>query len=234
MNILAVDTSGPVAGIAILKDGCVTFEETVVNKLTHSANLMPMIDAALTRTGMTLRDMHRLAVVVGPGSFTGVRIGVSTVKGLSHGSGIPCVAIDALQAMAAGVPYFDGIVCPIQDARAGQVYGAAFTAGEVPTRLLADAPLKLEDYVEQVKSLGARLCFLGDGMPVHRARLAELLGNQAIFASPNVSYLRPASVALLAAQPDAQELDYLTLMPLYLRAPQAERNRALQEAMKHV
>ena len=234
MNILAVDTSGPVAGIAILKDGCVTFEETVVNKLTHSANLMPMIDAALTRTGMTLRDMHRLAVVVGPGSFTGVRIGVSTVKGLSHGSGIPCVAIDALQAMAAGVPYFDGIVCPIQDARAGQVYGAAFTAGEVPTRLLADAPLKLEDYVEQVKSLGERLCFLGDGMPVHRARLAELLGNQAIFASPNVSYLRPASVALLAAQPDAQELDYLTLMPLYLRAPQAERNRALQEAMKHV
>lgn len=234
MNILAVDTSGPVAGIAILKDGCVTFEETVVNKLTHSANLMPMIDAALTRTGMTLRDMHRLAVVVGPGSFTGVRIGVSTVKGLSHGSGIPCVAIDALQAMAAGVPYFDGIVCPIQDARAGQVYGAAFTAGEVPTRLLADAPLKLEDYVEQVKSLGERLCFLGDGMPVHRARLAELLGDQAIFASPNVSYLRPASVALLAAQPDAQELDYLTLMPLYLRAPQAERNRALQEAMKHV
>ena len=234
MNILAVDTSGPVAGIAILKDGCVTFEETVVNKLTHSANLMPMIDAALTRTGMTLRAMHRLAVVVGPGSFTGVRIGVSTVKGLSHGSGIPCVAIDALQAMAAGIPYFDGIVCPIQDARAGQVYGAAFTAGEVPTRLLADAPLKLEDYVEQVKSLGARLCFLGDGMPVHRARLAELLGDQAIFASPNVSYLRPASVALLAAQPDAQELDYLTLMPLYLRAPQAERNRALQEAMKHV
>lgn len=125
MNILAVDTSGPVAGIAILKDGCVTFEETVVNKLTHSANLMPMIDAALTRTGMTLKDMHRLAVVVGPGSFTGVRIGVSTVKGLSHGSGIPCVAVDALQAMAAGVPYFDGIVCPIQDARAGQVYGAA-------------------------------------------------------------------------------------------------------------
>lgn len=234
MNILAVDTSGPVAGIAILKDGCVTFEETVVNKLTHSANLMPMIDAALTRTGMTLKDMHRLAVVVGPGSFTGVRIGVSTVKGLSHGSGIPCVAVDALQAMAAGVPYFDGIVCPIQDARAGQVYGAAFTAGEVPTRLLEDAPLKLEDYVTQVKSLGVRFCFLGDGMPVHRARLAELLGDQAIFASANVSYLRPASVALLAAQPDAQELDYLTLMPLYLRAPQAERNRALQEAMKHV
>ena len=234
MNILAVDTSGPVAGIAILKDGCVTFEETVVNKLTHSANLMPMIDAALSRTDMTLKDMHRLAVVVGPGSFTGVRIGVSTVKGLSHGSGIPCVAVDALQAMAAGVPYFDGIVCPIQDARAGQVYGAAFTAGEVPTRLLEDAPLKLEDYVAQVKSSGVRFCFLGDGMPVHRARLAELLGDQAIFASANVSYLRPASVALLAAQPDAQELDYLTLMPLYLRAPQAERNRALQEAMKHV
>ena len=234
MKLLAIDTSGPVCGVAVLEDGRILYEGAAVNKLTHSVSLMPMVEEALNKCSTDISEIELYAAVVGPGSFTGVRIGVSTVKGLSHGSGIPCVAIDALQAMAAGVPYFDGIVCPIQDARAGQVYGAAFTAGEVPTRLLEDAPLKLEDYVAQVKSLGERLCFLGDGMPVHRARLAELLGDQAIFASPNVSYLRPASVALLAAQPDAQELDYLTLMPLYLRAPQAERNRALQEAMKHV
>lgn len=233
MNVLAIDTSGPVAGVAIWKDGSIVFEETVVNKLTHSANLLPMIDAALTRTGLTLKDMQRLAVVVGPGSFTGVRIGVSTVKGLSHGSGVPCVAVDALEAMAAGVPYFDGIICPIQDARAGQVYGAAFRSGDAPVRLLDDEPIKLEDYVAKLLPLGERFCFLGDGMPVHRERLKALLGDKTVFAPANVNYLRPASVAQLAAQPDAAELDYLTLMPLYLRAPQAERNRALQEAMKH-
>ena len=83
MNVLAVDTSGPVAGVAIWKNGAIAFDEAVVNKLTHSANLLPMIDEALQRTGMSLSDMNRLAVVVGPGSFTGVRIGVSTVKGLS-------------------------------------------------------------------------------------------------------------------------------------------------------
>lgn len=233
INVLAVDTSGPVAGVAIWKNGMLAFEEAVVNRLTHSANLLPMIDAALDRTGMALTDMDRLAVVVGPGSFTGVRIGVSTVKGLSHGCGIPCVAVNALEAMAAGIPYFDGVICPIQDARAGQVYGAAFAPEEPPRRLLPDAPLKLEDFVERVTPLGTRFCFLGDGMPVHRERLRELLGDCAVFAPANACYLRPASVALLGARPEAQEMDYLTLMPLYLRPPQAERNRALQEAMRH-
>lgn len=233
MNVLAVDTSGPVAGVAIWRDGTIVFEEAVVNKLTHSANLLPMIDAALQRTGLSLSGMDRLAVVVGPGSFTGVRIGVSTVKGLSHGCSVPCVAVDALEAMAAGIPYFDGVLCPIQDARAGQVYGAAFAPGETPRRLLPDTPWKLEDYVARVTPLGQRFCFTGDGMPVHRARLQALLGERAVFAPANACYLRPASVALLAARPEAEELDYLSLMPLYLRPPQAERNRALQEAMQH-
>lgn len=231
MNVLAIDTSGPVCGVAICRNGAVAFEEAVINKQTHSVNLMSMVDAALSRTGMELRAMNRLAVVVGPGSFTGVRIGVSTAKGLSHGSGVPCVAIDALEAMAAGVPLFDGVVCPIQDARAGQVYGAAFIRGQ---RVLPDEPLKLEDYVEKLRPLGSRFCFLGDGMPVHQARLTELLGEQAIFAPANAAFLRPASVALLASDPSREELDYLSLMPLYLRAPQAERNRALEEAMRHV
>ena len=231
MNVLAIDTSGPVCGVAICRAGTVAFEESVVNKQTHSVNLMSMVDAALSRTGMELRAMDRLAVVVGPGSFTGVRIGVSTVKGLSHGCGVPCVAIDALEAMAAGIPLFDGVVCPIQDARAGQVYGAAFIHGQ---RMLPDEPLKLEDYVEKLRPLGSRFCFLGDGMPVHCARLTELLGDQAVFAPANAAFLRPASVALLASDPHREELGYLTLMPLYLRAPQAERNRALEEAMRHV
>lgn len=231
MKLLAIDTSGPVCGVAVLVDGVIRYECAVQNKLTHSVNLMPMVDAALQATGLTLADLNRLAVVTGPGSFTGVRIGVSTLKGLAHGADKPCVAVDALEAMAAGAGAFDGVVCPIQDARAGQVYGAAFTVGEdgKPQRLMADIPLKLEDYVAAIRPLGTRFLFLGDGMPVHRARLAELLGEAAVFAPPQSAFLRPASVAYLASL-SIEEVDYLALAPMYLRAPSAERNRKLTEA----
>lgn len=166
MKLLAVDTSGPVCGVAILTEDGIRHECAVMNHKTHSVNLLPMIDNAFQSTGLTIQDMDRLAVVVGPGSFTGVRLGVSTVKGLAHGAGKPCVAVNALEAMAAGISGFSGVVCPIQDARAGQVYGAAFSAGENrPNRLMADTPMKVEDYVAEISRFGDRFLFLGDGMP---------------------------------------------------------------------
>lgn len=230
MKLLAIDTSGPVCGAAILTDEGVRYECAVTNKLTHSVNLLPMIDAAFTATGLTIGDMDRLAVTVGPGSFTGVRIGVSTLKGLAHGADKPCVAVDALEAMAAGVGAYDGVVCPIQDARAGQVYGAAFRTGiGRPERLMEDAPMKLEDYLAAISAYGERFLFLGDGMPVHRERIVALLGDKAVFAAPQQAYLRPSSVAWLASLSE-ETVDYRTLMPLYLRAPSAERNRKLVEA----
>lgn len=231
MKLLLIDTSGPVCGVAILADGVIRYECAVQNKLTHSVNLLPMIDAAFQATGLSVQDMDRLAVVIGPGSFTGVRIGVSTIKGLAHGAGKPCVAVDALEAMAAGAGEFGGVVCPIQDARAGQVYGAAFSMGAdgVPERLMEDMPLKLEEYVDMICSFGDRFLFLGDGMPVHREKLQAMLGDAAVFAPAQSAYLRPASAAFLAEKAE-QEMDYLTLMPMYLRAPNAERNRKLTEA----
>ena len=230
MKLLAIDTTGPVCGVAILTGEGVRYECAVTNKLTHSVNLLPMIDAAFAATGLAIADMDRIAVTVGPGSFTGVRIGVSTVKGLAHGAGKPCVAVDALAAMAAGAGDFDGVVCPVQDARAGQVYGAAFRVrGGVPERLTDDAPMKVEDFVAAVSALGERLLFLGDGMPVHREKLAALLGDRAVFAAPQLAYLRPASVAWLGSLA-GETVDYRALTPLYLRAPSAERNRKLVEA----
>ena len=146
MKLLAIDTSGPVCGVAILVNGAIAYEAATVNKMTHSVNLLPMIDEACQATGLTIAQLDRIACVTGPGSFTGVRIGVSTVKGLAHAHNTPCVAVDALEAMAAGAGAFDGVICPIQDARAGQVYGAAFRAGmSRPERLMDDIPLKLEE-----------------------------------------------------------------------------------------
>ena len=234
MKILAIDTSGPVCGVAVMDGGAVVYEAATVNKMTHSVNLLPMIDAAMQATGLTIAGMDRLACVTGPGSFTGVRIGVSTVKGLAHGAGnVPCAAVDALEAMAAGAGGFDGVICPIQDARAGQVYGAAFRSGSVrPERLMEDIPLKLEEYVGRLRALGERFLFVGDGMPVHRAKLAALLGDAAVFAQPQLAYLRPASAAYLASL-ESELLDYRTLMPMYLRAPNAALNKKLTEAAKH-
>ena len=147
MNILALDTSGPVAGVAILKNGEAAYEAMAVNRFTHSVSLMPMVEEGFARSGLAIRDIDLFAVTAGPGSFTGVRIGVSTVKGLAHGAQKPCIGINALEALASGVPYYGGTVCPIQDARAGQVYGAAFKAGIPPQRLLKDEALKLPEYV---------------------------------------------------------------------------------------
>lgn len=238
MKLLAIDTSGPVCGVAILVNGAIAYEAATVNKMTHSVNLLPMIDTALEATGLTIMDMDRLACVTGPGSFTGVRIGVSTLKGLAHGAsragdnGKPCVAVDALEAMAAGAGEFDGVICPIQDARAGQVYGAAFRAGAVrPERLMEDIPLKLEEYVERILSMGKRFLFVGDGMPVHRAKLEKLLGDAAVFAQPQLAYLRPGAAAYLASL-EAETLDYRTLQPMYLRAPNAALNKKLTEGLK--
>ena len=228
MNILAVDTSGPVAGVAVLRDGEVAYEGAAVNKLTHSVNLMPMIEEALGRAGLDVSAIDLYACVTGPGSFTGVRIGVSAVKGMAHGAGKPCVGVDALEALAGGVCMNDMLLCPIQDARAGQVYGAAFLPGMPPVRVLDNMAEKLPAFIEKALEVAGdrKLCFIGDGVKTYRNAIVDLLGERAVFAPAHMSYLRPASAAVLAYEHQADQVDYLTLMPVYLRAPQAERERA--------
>ncbi len=229
MKILALDTSGPVCGVAVTAEGRVLYEGAAVNKLTHSVNLMPMVQEALTRAGLAVGELDLLAAVVGPGSFTGVRIGVSTVKGLAHGLGKPCVGVDALEALAAGVSDPNALICPIQDARAGQVYGAVFKAGMPPLRQTPDEALKLDEFLTRaliVAEPTQSLYFLGDGVEKYRASIVERLGAGATFAPAHLAYLRPAAVALLAQAHAGEQTDYLGLMPKYLRAPQAERARA--------
>lgn len=230
MIILAMDTSGPVAGVAVWEDGRIRYEGMAVNQMTHSENIMPMAEEALRRAGLTVQDITHLAVTVGPGSFTGVRIGVTAVKAMAHALKLPCIAVDALEATAAGIENVDEVICPIQDARVQQVYGAAFCAGK---RLMEDCVLKLEEYLTRIQSLGERFLFTGDGVIPYRARITEVLGERVRFAGVQSLYLRPAAVACLAARDAEKALDYLTLQPLYLRAPQAERERAAREAKQH-
>lgn len=228
MMLLLIDTSGPVAGVALMEDGKVRYEAMCVNAFTHSQSILPMVEEAYLHTGLSVDDTDYFACVTGPGSFTGVRIGVSTVKGLAQVKNRPCIAVDALESMAKGVQYFDGIICPIQDARAGQVYGAAFM-GNTMERLLPDEPLILEEYLEKVAAFGKKMIFLGDGMPVQREKIEEILGDKAVFAPAHLAYLRPAAAAELAWGKQEDAVSYLDLQPLYLRAPSAERQKNLKE-----
>lgn len=232
MNILALDTSGPVCGVAVLSDGHVLYESVAVNRRTHSANLMPMIDEAFERCGIAFEAIDLFACVVGPGSFTGVRIGVSTLKGLAHGVGKPCVAVDALEALAASAGGEHALLCPIQDARAGQVYGAAFNAGMPPLRRTEDEAEKLDvflDHALAVAEINQPLCFMGDGVEPYREAIVARLAQRALFLPAHRGYLRPSAVALLAQAHAKEQVDYITLMPKYLRAPQAERARAAKQ-----
>lgn len=226
MNILALDTSGPVCGVAVWQDGVVTAALSVMNRHTHSVNLLPMIQDALDKSDMGKDQLDRVAVVVGPGSFTGVRIGVSTAKGICHGLGIPAVPVNALAAMAYPWHAFSGVVCPMQDARAGQVYAAAYQHGK---QIMADAPVKMTDFLAEVGKLDDRFIFTGDGMVGYRAAIQDALGDRACFAPMHLAYVHPGAVGELAAS-STETLDYLSLMPLYLRKPNAQMNKRLLEA----
>ena len=203
-------------------------EFTAQNRNTHSASLMPMVEAALSAAGTGMAELDAIAAVTGPGSFTGVRIGVATAKGLAHGAGLPCIPVDALEALSVSAGSFDGVICPIQDARAGQVYAAAFRGGE---RLTGDAPMKLEEFLETVSVLGDRFLFTGDGVPVFREKIREILGDRAVFAPAHLAYLRPSAAGSIAMK-SGRETDYLHLEATYLRPPNAQKNRKLMEAMK--
>ena len=140
MIVLALDTSGPVASVAVADETRIRYEACAANQLKHSESIMPMVEEALCRSGVTLQQLNLLAVTAGPGSFTGIRIGVTAVKAMAHALNIPCLGLSSLEVTAAGIEAHDKIVCPLQDARVGQVYGAAFRSGE---RLMPDSAMKL-------------------------------------------------------------------------------------------
>ena len=233
MRILAIDTSGPACGAAVVEEGRVLSEETVQNRNTHSANLMLLIEEVLRAAGTALSEVDGIACVVGPGSFTGVRIGAATAKGLAHGSGKPCIPVNALEALCRGAGAFPGVILPIQDARAGQVYGAAFRGG---SRLMPDSAMALEDFLRAAETAAGDdpgpFLFTGDGVAVHEKRIRELWGEKAVFAEAPFRYLRPAAAGMIALE-KGERTDYRSLRETYLRPPNAQKNKKLLEAMQH-
>ena len=219
MLFLSMDTTGGVCSAALCEDDKVLCEAYLHDKLTHSQTLMPLIDTCFERAGKTVGDVDAFAVVVGPGSFTGVRIGICAAKGFAQVSQKPVIAIDTLELLAQNIAGFSGVVCPILDARRGQVYTAFFRNGE---RIC-------EDFADDIFAVLEKLpeepvMFVGDGVPVLREKILSVLPH-AQFAPPHLNYQRAGSAAGLISRKynDGDLLSAETVLPNYLRDSQAER-----------
>ncbi len=221
MNILAVDSSALTATVAVLKDGEIKGEISYTTALTHSETVMPMIDEVLKKSGLTINDIDLFACSEGPGSFTGLRIGIGTIKGLGYGLDKKVCGISTLEALAHNIAYTDFLIAPIMDARRGQVYNALYKyeGGKLVT-VTEPRALSVEELCEEISE---KVIFVGDGVKVHRDKIVSLIGENALFAPPQHCLQRAASVAYAALEKTPVNPEDLSVV--YLRKPQAERER---------
>lgn len=218
--ILGIDSSAITAGCALCDGEKIVAEEFLNTKHTHSQTLLPMVESMLKNAGVTLADVEKIAVTAGPGSFTGLRIGVSAVKGMAMGAGKPCAAVSTLEAIAWNFAGGEGVVCACMDARCSQVYNALFRVmGSEVKRLCEDRALRIEELSAELASLSGRIILAGDGAElVHKATEGRYE-----LAPPMLRYQRGSGVCFAAA--DKPTVSAAALMPSYLRLPQAERER---------
>ncbi len=228
MKILSIDSSGLVAATALMSDGMLVGEYTIHNKKTHSQTLLPMIADMMQMAEVEPEELDCVAVSAGPGSFTGLRIGASTAKGIAWTLGIPIVPVSSLMGLAANVSERGVVVCPIMDARRGQVYYGIYRSAQgIPEVLAEPAAAAVQSVVEQINAIGERTIFLGDGVPVFEQVIRENVGVEICFAEAADRYQRGASVARIGGFL-FEKGDYVTaadFAPVYLRKSQAERER---------
>ena len=223
MLTLAFESSAKAASVALLRDGSLISQYSQCSGLTHSRTLLPMAEDLLKNAELKLSDVDLFAVAHGPGSFTGIRIGVSTVKGLAWACDKPCVGVSTLEAMAWHGLAAGGLICPVMDARRQQVYTALFQIREgKPVRLTEDRPLSLAELGEELRSLDGIPFLVGDGAAL-TARFLEKEGLPFRMAPENLLWQSAWGVGMAAL--DKTPGDSQSLLPVYLRLSQAERER---------
>ena len=241
MRILGMDSSGLVATVAIVERDEKGLQKTIAEyttnfKKTHSQTLLPMLDEVVKMTGIDLETIDAIAVSGGPGSFTGLRIGAATAKGLGLALNKPIVHIPTVDGIAYNMCYSSSIVCPIMDARRNQVYTGIYAFDGAKIQVLeAQMAVGIEELAEKLTAYDKEIIFLGDGVPVHKERLEnELMQGQKItFAPAHMNLQRASAVASLAFQyVDEGKVESATdHRPDYLRVSQAERER--EERLKN-
>ena len=227
MLILAFETSAKAASVALLEEGKLLGESYQNTGLTHSQTLMVMAEDVLKTAGKTVKDVTALAVAEGPGSFTGVRIGVAAAKGFAWGGNLPCYGVSTLEAMAETLGVYRGYVCPVMDARRNQVYNALFyvNRGEIQ-RIKEDRAISLAELGEELCQLTEPIFLVGDGSNLTCETLGETCSNL-VLPPEHKMHQRAVGVALVTAKKIAagEAGDGNALSPNYLRLSQAERER---------
>ena len=227
MKILAIDSTGLVASAAILSDEKVICEYTVNYKKTHSQTLMPMIEKMCGDTEQDLKTIDYIACAAGPGSFTGLRIGAATAKGLAQGLGIKIIPVPTLDALAYNLPYADRVIVPVMDARRNQVYTAFFKNDGGKLEKLSEYMAEdINIVLERLASITDSAVFLGDGVPVFKEKILDF--NEKHKFAPVCSALqRAACVGALALQRQDEAADINRFEIIYLRKSQAEREMGI-------
>ncbi|SDB46459.1 tRNA (adenosine(37)-N6)-threonylcarbamoyltransferase complex dimerization subunit type 1 TsaB [Butyrivibrio sp. INlla16] len=246
MKILALDTSGLVCTVAVTEDDRLLSEFSIQHKITHSELLLPMMEQIKNRISLDLNTIDAVAVSAGPGSFTGLRIGCATAKGLCLAMNKPMVAVPTLDAMAYQFYGSEYVICPMMDARRNQVYTGVYIF--VPEKenekhreiffsmktIKAQSAMSVNDIAEELNNIGKTVILLGDGIPVYRDKLEELLKVNYILVPAHMNRQRASALAALATiyLREGKTVDADSFSPEYLRASQAEREAAEKAAGK--
>ena len=235
MKIIAIDSSGLVASVAVIEDDILIGEYNVQYKKTHSQTLLPMLDELKKMIELDLSTVDAIALSKGPGSFTGLRIGSATAKGLGLALKIPLIEIPTLDGLACNLYGTDKLVCPLMDARRNQVYTGLyeFTKGREEggtyrlAVLLSQRAVPVDEIIQKCNGTGRETILLGDGVPVYAERLKEELKVPYSFAPAHMNRQRAAAFAVLAFQymKEGRAVPAADHAPEYLRLPQAEREK---------
>lgn len=231
MKILALESSAKAASCAVVCDGIPLASSWQSTGLTHSRTLLPMVQDMLRSSELTLEEIDAIAVAAGPGSFTGLRIGLATVKGLSWAAEKPCIGVSTLEGMAHPLSHLDGIIVCAMDARRSQIYNAVFSAENgVLTRLREDRAISLAEAAEDIRALSNRpITIVGDGAMLCHQYFTEA-GIPCSLAPAHLRQQSAVGVALAAeAMGIASAVSAQELAPVYLRLSQAERERLARE-----
>jgi len=225
MKILGIDSSGMVASVAIVQDDVLIAEYTMNHKRTHSETLLPMIDEIVKTSETKLEDLDAIAIAAGPGSFTGLRIGAATVKGLGLAIDKPVIPVKTCEGLAYNMWGTEGIICPIMDARRNQVYTGLYKVlGNVDV-VMDQTPMDIHELIEKINAIGTQVTFLGDGVPIYEEIIWKEINVPCKFAPASMNRQRAASVAAygVTLYKERKFVDADDFAPEYLRKSQAER-----------
>jgi tRNA threonylcarbamoyladenosine biosynthesis protein TsaB len=222
MKILAVDTATTSCSVAVVNHTSICAELTTHKKQTHSKHLMPLIDSVLKSAGFHIGDLDGFAVTVGPGSFTGLRIGIATIKGIASAVDKPAVGVSSLETLAWQCSHRSRLICPLLDARKAEVYGATYRFSE--DRLIQQTPACAVGPGAFVREIMEPCVFIGSGAQLYQKKIQEALGDKAYFVADDQNIIRASTIALLSLNRFKinDTVRVTDLIPLYIRKSDAE------------